>query len=162
MAKDNSGNWKVVVELVSAGAILLGLIFVGLELRQNTSAVQSATLQEMLGLSTNYLTDTASDPDLLQVLMKAETDLSDLSELESYQVRRLLRGQLLRYQGAYRQWVRGSLDATDWEIYERFLCQSGGREDTVAHFWPVERYRFLQGFVDHVEGESCRPDLKEK
>ena len=48
MTEFSSGSLKSIVELTSAGAILVGLIFVGLELKQNTAASQADTMQGLL------------------------------------------------------------------------------------------------------------------
>jgi len=42
-----SDKIKLVVETSGALAVLLGLVFVGLELRQNTYAVEAATFQSL-------------------------------------------------------------------------------------------------------------------
>jgi len=55
------GKLRALIELAGAGAVLLGLIFVGYEPRQNTAAVQAATLQSMVDLSTNALLDAATN-----------------------------------------------------------------------------------------------------
>jgi hypothetical protein len=52
---------KVIIEMASAGAILLGLIFVGLELKQNTEAVESQTSQGLLELANQANNQIASD-----------------------------------------------------------------------------------------------------
>ena len=48
-------------ELAGAGAVLLGLVFVGLELKQNTEAVEAASLQNQTDASTEFLLLIASD-----------------------------------------------------------------------------------------------------
>jgi hypothetical protein len=49
-----SPKLKALVELGGIGAVLLGLFFVGLELRQNTAAVQAATSQGLTEFSVSY------------------------------------------------------------------------------------------------------------
>jgi len=41
--------------------------FVGLELRQNTAAVEAATLQSLTDASVDYVNILASDPDLTRI-----------------------------------------------------------------------------------------------
>ena len=100
MSDWNSGKLRAFVELAGAVAVLLGLIFVGLELRQNTAAVQASTLQGMIDLSTNYLINTSLDPEFLRVFSKAQADPNQLDETEALQMQRIIRSQWLRYQGA--------------------------------------------------------------
>jgi hypothetical protein len=56
-------NLKNVLETAGAYAVLLGLVFVGFELRQNTAAVQAATIQELTHASSDFLVDVGSDPE---------------------------------------------------------------------------------------------------
>ena len=55
MSDRNRKNVKSIIELIGAVAVLIGLVFVGLELRQNTVAVQAATFQGMTDTSSNFL-----------------------------------------------------------------------------------------------------------
>ncbi len=61
------------LELSGAGAVLLGLVFVGLELRQNTEAVETASMQNQTGASTDYLLLIASDIELACLWLDAST-----------------------------------------------------------------------------------------
>ena len=154
---------KSLVELIGAGAVLVGLIFVGLELRQNTAAVQSSTLQGMIDLTTNYLVDTSLDPEFIRLLSKAQANPYDLDDVEALQIQRIVRSQWLRYQSAFMNWRRGSLSDADWESYYNFICArvvnvgEGSFQSVQARFWPSERMLLADDFVSYVE--SCRPDL---
>jgi len=65
---------KTLVELGGAGAVLLGLIFVCLELRQNTAAVEAAALQELTDASTDYLLALAGNAELTRIWFIGSTD----------------------------------------------------------------------------------------
>lgn len=160
-----SGKPRVLAELIGAIAVLLGLLFVGLELRQNTAAVQASTLQGMVDLSTNYLIDTSLDPEFVPLLIKAQADPDQLNEVEALRVQRLIRSQWLRYQSAFQHWRRGSLGDVDWESFSRFICANitnvgpGSFAAIQVKFWQNERTVLTDDFVAYVE--SCRPDLAE-
>ena len=51
-------------QVLSALAVTLSLVFVGLEIRQNTSAMRGATLQAISDASSDLLTDLATDNQL--------------------------------------------------------------------------------------------------
>lgn len=67
MVEVQKGNSKALVELVSACAVLVGLIFVGFELKQNTEAVEAATLQGITDASQDYLLLMAAEPELSRI-----------------------------------------------------------------------------------------------
>ena len=70
----NADKLRGVLELIGSGAVLLGLIFVGLELRQNTAAVEAASLQSQTDASTEFLTLVASDGELARIWIEAPRD----------------------------------------------------------------------------------------
>jgi hypothetical protein len=55
MSETNLKKLNPLLEFFGGIAVLVGLIFVGLELRQNTEAVQADTLQSITEQSQDYL-----------------------------------------------------------------------------------------------------------
>lgn len=154
---------KSIAELLGAGAVLLGLIFVGLELRQNTAAVKAATLQDLTDASVDWITNIASDPDLTRIFVTHPSALTELSEVEYQQLHLLYRAQWFRFQNAFLQWNRGTLDEDDWLIYEGFICrvrteaaQNTIAADTRVATWDEHKEVLLSQFVEFVE--ACRSD----
>ncbi len=82
MSESRDRNLKSVFELAGAVAVLLGLIFVGLELRQNTAAVQAATFQDLIHASSDFLVDIGSDPATQRIYTTGRLDPSALSPAE--------------------------------------------------------------------------------
>jgi len=154
---------KSYVEFIGAAAVLFGLIFVGLELRQNTAAVEAATLQDLTDASVDWITNIASDPDLTRLFLTQTAALADLSEVERQQLHLLYRAQWFRFQNAFLQWNRGTLDEDDWLIYEGFICRvrTDAAQSTIAAdirvtTWNDHRAVLLDQFVVFVE--ACRSD----
>ena len=94
MVEARKGYPKGLVELVSVGAVLMGLIFVGFELKQNAEAVEAATLQGITDASQDYLLLMAADPGLSAVPVKSldprRSKISSLSALYPITVLRYL------------------------------------------------------------------------
>jgi len=151
---------RVLLEFAGSGAVLVGLVFVGLELRQNTEAVQAATLQNQVDASTEYLMLIASDADLARVSFDALTDPSQLNDMDSYRYFMLVRARWIRMQNGYQQWSRGTLIEEDWANIERRICGSNVG-DTAARYsasWADHRTALSENFVDFVE--SCWSDSR--
>lgn len=106
-------------------AVLLGLVFVGVELRQNTAAVEAATFQDLTDASSDYILTIASDPEIARINMVGSASPDGLNELEEYQYNMLARSFWVRMQNVYSQWQRGTLTDEDWELYESVICYSG-------------------------------------
>jgi hypothetical protein len=147
-----SGKLRAMVELVAAVAVLVGLIFVGLELRQNTDAVQAATLQSQTDASTEFLQLIAADADLARIVFQARGGGGQLSELDSFRNFMLVRARWIRIHNAYLQWQRGTLSEDDWKTIESRIC--GSDLDGPAPYsstWEDHRSTLSDGFVSFVE-----------
>ena len=153
MAKVGTGYSKVFIELISAGAVLIGLIFVGFELKQNTEAVEAATLQGITDASQDYLLLMAADPELTRIWRAANDDPYALSESDASRYFFLLRAQWQRYQNAYLQWQRGTMSDPDWTLYEKFICDPSGSTTAQSkrQLWSEHRTALLNDFVEFVE-----------
>jgi hypothetical protein len=148
---------KRLIDLVTAVAVLIGLIFVGLELRQNTTAIEAASMQNQTDASTGFLLLVASDVELARIWREASQDRSQLSEIDSTRYFLLSRARWLRMQNAYLQWRRGMLSDEDWSFYNGLVCEAGGVEymDGEIRFqagWDAHRFALAESFVDFVEG----------
>ena len=160
---DKGINAKTVIELLSAGAVLVGLMFVGFELRQNTAAVEATTLQSSTDASVDWMMSIASDPELTRIWTTSPAELDRLTETERHQLHLLQRSQWFRFQNAYLQRQRGTLSEDDWKIYRGYICRTHANEarnsqaaNLRSATWADHRGVLLAQFVDFVE--HCRSD----
>ena len=141
-------KWRNTAEFAGVVAVVASLIFVGLELRQNTNAVETATIENLTNQSHDFFLLMDSSPDLSRIYDAGTKDLSNLDATELAQYMWIQNSRYLRYQTAFLQWRRGTLADEDWLFYRRFAC--GLAEE---NFWPRLRPIFLPAFVEHIE--SC-------
>ena len=124
--------------------VIAGLIFLGLEIRQNTIATQASAIQESTNVARQQLLMFATNPDLVELGFK------DLNELNEVEVARLLwtsRSFWLGMQGLWRQWKMGVLPNEEWEMWNEIICINYARSD----FWPQQI--LIPSFIELVE--SC-------
>ena len=134
MSESGDRNPKSVFELAGAVAVLFGLIFVGLELRQNTAAVPAATFQDLSHASSDFLVDIGSDPATQRIYATGRLDPSALSPAERGQYFMLQQAFWLRMQNAFMQWQRGTLIDEDWVVYQSVVCGSATTPGAEAHW----------------------------
>ncbi len=149
MSEVVSGRTKIIVELTAAVGIIAGLIFVGLELKQNSAAVKAGTMLGLTDATTDWMLLLASDRDLNRVERKARADFSSLDETESSQFYYVQRARWLTLQMAYLLWRSGTMDDQTWAFYERALCSEPRLID-----WNRHTDRLLDSFVAIVE--TCK------
>ena len=131
--------------MLGIGAVLVGLIFVGLELRQNTAAIQAATMQGLSDASQEYLLLLGSDAELARIVRTGRNAPDQLNEKEALQFFYLTRTQWIRFQNAYLQYRRGTMGDEDWAFYDSLICGSGH----VA--WQDHRTALSKSFVNYAE-----------
>ena len=148
-------NVNSLMELVGGLAVLVGLVFVSFELKQNTEAVQASTLQNLTDDSHEYLMALAQDVELNRVWRKAIAEGPEaLDESEASRLNFLYRSQWIRFQNAYLQWQRGTLGEDDWRFYEGVICRREGDSGSPSlrgTTWNDHRGALTDGFVTFVE-----------
>jgi hypothetical protein len=154
-------EFKSILEVSSAVAVLLGLAFVGFELRQNTAAVEASSRQSTADASVAWLLTIASDPELARLWGIASREPQELNETEAVQLHLLLRSQWIRFQNAFFQWKSGTLSDEDWDNYEGFICRTRTRTEANQNSaslrvatWDSHKAVLHSRFVDFVE--NCR------
>lgn len=148
-------NLNSLMELIGGLAVLVGLIFVGFELKQNTEAVQASTLQNLTDESQEYLLLLAQDEDLNRIWRQAVAEgVDSLDESEASRLVFLYRAQWIRFQNAFLQWQRGTLNDEDWVFYRGVICRSEGDPGSPSlrgATWPDHRDALTERFVAFVE-----------
>ena len=134
--------------------VLAGIIFVGIEIQQNTSAVQSSTLQDITNSTAEALFLRLANPEIGEVIIRGRDDLSSLSEIDRSQFNTYQRVMWLRFQNTHYQYELGSFPERIWESYYQIMCGQltipGIRED-----WPRHTRVLSSEFVTLIE--SCTP-----
>jgi len=145
----NISKLKVFYEVSGAAAIVASLIFVGFELRQNTVAVESASIDNLTNLTHEFYMTLATDSELHQIWFDNLRYITSDVDEEMSRAIWLERTSAVRYQTALFQWRRGTLGEDDFEFYRPFMCNMDQ-----SPFWQnYIRGAFSPVFVEYVE--SC-------
>ena len=72
-------DWVAVAEIFGAVAIVVSLVFVGIQIRDNTKATHAATFQDHMGYEIDFVSRVGSDPDLARIWETAQRDFASRS-----------------------------------------------------------------------------------
>ena len=140
---------KVIIEVASTGAVLLGLIFVGLELKQNTEAVESQTSQGLLELANQANNQIASDQQLAKLILRVNKGVDVLDELEALQYGRFVHSEMNIWEHAFFSHENGTMHSDLWNgydmAYRRFFCEAWSKG-----VWRKIEGGFSEQFKAHV------------
>ena len=135
---------KAVRETVGFIGVIASLVFVGLEIRQNTQAAQAAAIQESINVARQQIQMYALDAEANRIQMIGRESLDALTAEEEERYRWMLLSFFWGMQGLYRQWDLGVLPNEEWEAWYRVIClnigNAGTRQvwdsGTFAHYTP--------------------------
>ena len=127
-------NWEAIGaigEIVGALAVVVTLVYLVIQIRQNTAAVATATYESTMTGFNDINVVVASDPKLASLLDRGTQSPDALSAEETTQFNFLLRCYANQWWKLLKLHERGSLSERDWSVFAReaaqFLDQPGCR-----------------------------------
>ena len=141
---------RFVAEVLGLVAVIASLAFVGMEIRQNTTAVRSATIQAVSDQTMELTLAIATDEHLPRLVaeMRAGATQSELDPEDYMRLRLVSLAGLRRQENLYLQVQAGVLDAGALKnVSFGFYRNAFGRE-----LWLANRAFFDADFADYWDG----------
>lgn len=157
------GDWAHIAEIIGATAVVVSLIFVGLQISQNTAATRASASQAVHSAFADWYQSVQSDPDLLSLSTRGMQDYGSLSPTEKSQFIALFMSFSLDTQDAFYKWRDGSLDPELWRTWElvsmNLYSTPGGKA-----FWKERSYLFADSYRDFIQNDlmlrEVHPDAR--
>ena len=138
-------------QTVAVMAILVSLIFVGVQIRQNTREMKSAAAQAVHENFSSFLV-AAGSPEVSEVLTRAFIRFDEMEDAERWVFICHALCFFSSLQDAYEKWREGSLSDDLWVGWRgmslNFFATPGGKS-----FWVQRRHMFGEPFQAFVEAE---------
>lgn len=137
-------------DVIGGIAVIVTLIYVGIQIRSNTNTVRSAAAQSVHEAFAIWYRMVAADATLAQLVTDGLRDYSSLSETDKARFVSTFMAFLSCSQDAFIKWREGSLSAElwmGWELVMMNLVSAPGGKD----FWSERSYLFGEEFRNHVE-----------
>jgi hypothetical protein len=143
-------KWKMVGSVLGGLGVIGSLVFVALEIRQNTEAVRSATIQAISEQSFTAVAQLVENADLRMAYEAASTGAA-LTPEQRFQLKMFYLGIMRLQQNRYLQSQLGVLDLNTL----LFVGGRGGAYDLpfFAEYWAEDRDQYPPEFQDFVESE---------
>ncbi len=158
MQKLKLSEWASVAEIVASVVIIASLAYVGLELNQNTQALQQQSYQSTMGLLAGGDMTLATNEDLLRIVVVAETSPSDVSAEEWLRFTHFVYPRIATWEFLYLAKQENSLSEIQWGAFEPyfvgFSCKRG-----YMRFWEENQSAFAQAFRVYLDTKvfpECR------
>ncbi|WOJ93786.1 hypothetical protein R0135_01135 [Congregibacter variabilis] len=154
MRKLTLSEWANIAEILGSAVVVLSLIFIGLELRQNTNALYTNSWQQVIDKMIDLDLSEASDETLGRVMIEGETNLGALSKEEQWRFYRVAQARLGQLEFAYLAKINGTLDEFHWGAMEGYLrhmlCMPGYVdfwEDMGSTVYHPQLYAYVEGDI---------------
>lgn len=147
-------------QVIAAVALVLSLIFVGIQIRQNTEQAkrnEAATKAAAAESAHQALIEwqRSITPELATIAVKANTDFDSLSPEEVFLMGTVITRLLLSMQEAHAKWLDGSLVDSRWRVWNEYAAFSVS--PAVLKIWNQRRSMFsdeFQAFFDRKIAEG--------
>lgn len=141
----------LITEIIGGFAIIISLIFVGVQFRENTIATKSATANAANGITVAWYTTTGNSAQSSQLMWDYLKEPKSIkSNGEIYQATILIHGLILSFQNSYYLAKQGTLDQNVQESLTaaiRAVKDQPGWKD----YWQNRKTLFFVEFRDYVD-----------
>ena len=142
-------DWSNLAQVIGALAVVISLVYVGFQIKRNTSAVRSATAQAIHNNYGDWYMNLMRDAELNRIALKGLKDYSSLDEIEKAQFIQTFMAFISFSQNAFYQWREKALALGRLGIaHDEFACCSRRQR-----FLEGTRLRFREG-ISGLRGES--------
>ena len=138
-------------EFLAAIATLATLVYLAMQIRQNSESVKAAAAQSVLAGVNNALQNAASTPQLARVVVQGQTKFDQLSDEEQQQFIVWVFSWFRTIELAHHNYLLGYLDSRIWEGQARHL-ESVVQSPAVRNWWHLRESVFSPQFREFVNG----------
>ena len=146
-------------ELIGSVAVVVTLLFLTIQMRQNTSALESNSESDAALEYAVWHQRMAADPTLVELFERAVTREHELTADEVARLRWLIGEFVFMCEAQYRRRLRGLLTEESWQRQLDNLIGMIDGFESIKEFW--ERYPVAPSFQQYIKNEmaSDRPDI---
>lgn len=143
-------EYALAAEVLGGLAVVIGLVFVGLELRQNTLAQRVTATQALSVNYENAVDALGKDTETACIYVRGINGLNNLNGIERYRFFTLWFHVLRAGEQAHYYSLEGMVDTRIWRGYERQLSEVF-RYPGFQQYWQVRKHWYSDEFQDFVD-----------
>jgi len=145
-------NWDAIGaigEIVGALAVVVSLIYLAVQIRNQNREARAATIQQVLESNANFVSQ-LQDPGLAEIWVVGIEGLDSLSDVERLRFVIYLTSAMRSFENAYYQWKNGRLDNETWGTLSAVLKDVKSTAGFIE-FFKMRRHHFRSEFSDFID-----------
>ena len=141
-------------EIIGTTAIVVSLIYVAVQIRQNTRATRLSAAQNISHELREVTASLANETETAELHLKGIANIDSLAPAEKHRFYILLSALYRVYENAYYQNREGALDPYVWEgVIGQLLITRHSSSSGYQTFWRDRKQIFSKKFQDFLENE---------
>ena len=136
-------------DLVGGIGVVVTLVYLAIQIKGNTRAQQSSTLQALQSDANRLTMEVASNPQLAEVCLKSESGLGGLSPVERYQFDNLAMSIFEMHESAHHMYTQGQINPDVWALWE--IGFKSELSPAFLSFWDERKESYTPAFRQIVE-----------
>ena len=145
-------NWdaiSAVGTLIGGVAVIISLIYLGVQTQQNTKAMRSASFHQVRVSFSDISLTLAQDPNLVSIIARVHSEPSTLSSEEVMRYEMVLLTIIRRAESAYFQSIEGTLAKESWHGIAE-TCKTALADKIAQRWWARTEHRFEASFSKSI------------
>jgi hypothetical protein len=143
-------EWANLAEIIGAAAVVISLMYVGIQVNDSAGAVRSAAANDANVALQSWYLQIGSDQQTSELFYAALTSEEALSNQEEFQFLMMLHGAFLAFQNSYLLAEEGTID---FELREAITAAILGVKSLpgMARYWRQRKSYLHSGFAEYVD-----------
>ena len=137
-------------QTVAAAALVISLIFVSLQLRQNTNAVRLSTLHDVKDTYRDIHTGWSRDAEMADIVFRGMQDVTSVSGNERLRFYTTMETMFLGFENIYYQMTEGALEPRHWSGAAQQMIDITKLVGVHA-FWQDRKHWYSEDFQKYID-----------
>ena len=147
-------NWEamgVIAEIVGAAGVIITLIYVAIQIKQNTATTKSFTHQQLFDSVMEVNCRIADSSELAGLIVKANIDSTTLTAEEQIRLQFLLINWFTLWHSAFLSRKSDGIDERAWGVWDKGLITLLKQYAAVRYIWNELGHVFDNEFRSYVD-----------
>ena len=143
-------NLAALAEVIGAVAVVISLVYVGYQVKQNTKAIKTQVHETVVGHVLEAEGALLNNADLAEIMVRTNSDPGSLSPADELRANTYYTFEFVNWESAFLHFHRGFVDKQTWHRWDL-----SHRPDPASlgqyHYWKQHRHWFEDTFALHID-----------
>ena len=153
------GDYAAIAEIISSFGVIVSLVYVARQLKQNTGMMQVAASSERVDRDYTIVDPLIAHKDVAEIWLKGDAQFDELDAADQTRLLFFERRALVLWHHLYNLREQGLITEMDWEV-QSWVISNIGRRQAVRRAWAMFKGGFNREFIDYVEEKFAQADAQ--